>query len=152
MIVYRIARTEQIRDMSGMGARIHGGRWNPKGVSMLYTSMSRALAALELYANRTRVVTLKGFSLAAIIVPDAVTIKEIALADLPVGWNGYPAPVDLSNIGAQWVVSGETLVLAVPSALVHQERNYLINPEHPEMVQVRMGDIEEYRFDRRLLS
>ncbi len=152
MIVYRIARTGHIRDMSGIGARIHGGRWNPKGVSMLYASKSRALAALELYANRARVITLKGLRLATIIIPDTATMKEITPADLPVGWNRYPAPVELSNIGAQWVAAGETLVLAVPSALVHQERNYLINPGHPEMVRVRMGEVEEYTFDRRLLS
>ena len=119
---------------------------------MLYTSESRALAALELYANRTRMVTLKGPFVATIIIPDTVTMKEITAADLPANWNRYPAPVELSDIGAQWVASGETLVLAVPSALVYQERNYLISPEHPEMVQVRMGEIEEYTFDQRLSS
>ena len=152
MIVYRIGRTEHIRDLSGIGASIQGGRWNPKGISVLYTSQSRSLAALELYVNRTRAATLKGLSLATIIIHETATTKQIMLDDLPKGWNTYPAPPELAHIGAKWVKSRETLVLAVPSAVMHQERNYLINPAHPEMVRVRMGDIEDYTFDQRFLS
>jgi len=151
VIAYRIARTEHVRDMSGSGSRIHGGRWNPKGTSVLYTSESRSLAALELYANRARVAKVRGFSVAKIVIPDKATIKKLTLADLPKDWNRYPAPVELANIGAQWVGSGETLVLSVPSVLVYQERNYLINPAHPEMVKVRIDVIEEYVLDRRLI-
>jgi RES domain-containing protein len=152
VIVYRIGKTEHIRDLSGIGASAHGGRWNPKGIGVIYTSQSRSLAALELYVNRTRAATLKGLSLATIIISETVTIKQIKVDDLPIGWNTYPAPAELARIGAQWVKSGETLVLAVPSAVMYQECNYLINPAHPEMAQVGMGNIEDYTFDQRFLS
>ena len=152
MILYRIARTEHIRDLSGLGARLYGGRWNPKGISMVYTSENRALAALELYANRSRVTTLRGLSLALIIIPEDAPVRTIGPGELPSDWMTYPPPAELQEIGARWAESRETLVIGVPSALVHWERNYLVNPANPRMADVRVGDVEEYTFDQRLVS
>ena len=139
-------------DLSGIGASLFGGRWNPKGMRVLYTAESRSLAALEFYAGRGRAGTLIGLSLAIIAIPDTVSISRLTVADLPPGWKSYPAPVELAELGAQWIESAETLVLSVPSALIPQEHNYLINPAHPEMAQVRVDQIEEYSYDQRFLS
>ncbi len=135
-----------------MGAGLHGGRWNPKGVNVIYTAESRALAALELYANRGRVTTLANLSLVSLIVPDGISIKKLLPEDLPTGWSLYPAPDALASIGGRWAMSMETLLLCVPSALMAKEFNYIINPAHDDMAKLRIGEIEEYSFDQRFLS
>jgi RES domain-containing protein len=140
------------RDLSGAGPRLYGGRWNPKGVSVIYTSESRALAVLEFYVHLSRSVILPGLSIVSIEIPDSVSRKEIAMSDLPKNWRTYPAPPELAAIGAEWVRSRESLLLHVPSAIMPPERNSLINPVHSEMRKVRIIEIEEYGLDQRLIS
>jgi RES domain-containing protein len=140
------------RDLSGAGPRLYGGRWNPKGVSVIYTSESRALAVLEFYVHLSRSVILPGLSIVSIDIPDSVSRKEIAMSDLPKNWRTYPAPPELAAIGAEWVRSRESLLLHVPSAIMPPERNILINPVHSEMRKVRIIEIEEYGLDQRLIS
>jgi len=152
MIVYRIVMSAYARDLSGAGPRLYGGRWNPKGVSVIYTSESRALAVLELYVHLSRSVILPGLSIVSIEIPDSVSRKEIAMSDLPKNWRTYPAPPELAAIGAEWVRSRESLLLHVPSAIMPPERNSLINPVHSEMRKVRIIEIEEYGLDQRLIS
>jgi RES domain-containing protein len=149
LIVYRIAATPHIKDLSGMGASLFGGRWNPKGVPLVYTSESRSLAALELYANRSKAGIVMNLSLAAVAIPGYATVREVPASELPAGWNRYPAPLELAIIGSDWAASLQSLVLCVPSALVPQERNYLLNPLHPHMADVAIAEIEEYTFDQR---
>ena len=152
MVVYRIVKSANAHDLSGTGPRLYGGRWNPKGVSVIYTSESRALAALEFYVHLSRTVILPGLSVVSIEIPDSVSRKEIAAADLPKDWRTYPAPPELPAIGAEWVRSRVTLLLFVPSAIMPPERNVLINPLHPEMKEVQITGIEEYALDQRLIS
>jgi RES domain-containing protein len=140
------------RDLSGAGPRLYGGRWNPKGVSVIYTSESRALAVLEFYVHLSRSVILPGLSIVSIEIPDSVSRKEIAMSDLPKNWRTYPAPPELAAIGAEWVRSRESLLLRVPSAIMPPECNILINPVHSEMRKVRIIEIEEYGLDQRLIS
>lgn len=152
MIVYRIVMSAYTRDLSGAGPRLYGGRWNPKGVSVIYTSESRALAVLEFYVHLSRSVILPGLSIVSIEIPDSVSRKEIAMSDLPKNWRTYPAPPELAAIGAEWVRSRESLLLRVPSAIMPPECNILINPVHSEMRKVRIIEIEEYGLDQRLIS
>lgn len=152
MIVYRISLSIHAGDLSGTGAGLHGGRWNPRGVNMVYSAESRALAALELYANRSSAAVLANLSLVSIVIPDDIAVKRIREGDLPRGWNRYPAAPELPDLGAAWVGSRETLVLCVPSALMPRENNYLINPAHADMSRIHLGEIEEYRFDQRFLT
>lgn len=151
MVVYRIVKGAYTRDLSGTGPRLYGGRWNPKGVSVIYTSESRALAALELYVHLSRTVILPGLSVVSIEIPDGVSTKEIAAVDLPKDWRTYPAPPELAAIGAEWVRSKESLLLRVPSAVMPPERNVLINPMHAEMKGVQITEIEEYVLNQRLI-
>lgn len=152
MIVYRIVKSAHARDLSGTGPRLYGGRWNPKGVSVIYTSESRALAALEFYVHLSRAVILPGLSVVSIEISDSVFMKEIAVADLPKNWRTYPAPPELAAFGAEWVRSRDSLLLRVPSVVMPPECNVLINPVHPEMKEVQIIEIEEYVLDQRLIS
>jgi RES domain-containing protein len=152
MVLYRIAKKGYSRDLSGTGPRLYGGRWNPKGISVVYASETRALAVLEFFVHLSRPVILPGLCVVSIEIPDTVTRKEITVADLPGGWRAYPAPPELATIGAEWVSSGESLLLRVPSAVMPPECNVLINPAHLEMKNVHILEIEKYVLDQRLIS
>jgi RES domain-containing protein len=152
MVVYRISRKAYARDLSGTGPRLYGGRWNPKGVSVIYTSETRALAALEFYVHLNRTAVLPGFCVVSLKISDGASRKEIALSDLPKDWRSYPAPAELAAMGLDWARSGESLLLRVPSAVMPPEWNILINPAHPEMRNVKIMEVENDVFDRRMMS
>jgi RES domain-containing protein len=152
MVFYRITKAAYARDLSGSGPRLYGGRWNPKDISVIYTSESRALAALEFFVHLSRAVILPGLSLVSVEVPESVSRKEVPLASLPRGWRAYPAPPELAIIGSTWIRSKESLLLRVPSVLMPPEGNFLINPAHPEMSRVRIIEVMAYTLDQRLRS
>ncbi|MFQ5855410.1 MAG: RES family NAD+ phosphorylase [Anaerolineae bacterium] len=152
MIVYRIAKTQYIHDLSGMGARLYGGRWNRKGVGIVYTSESRALATVEYLVHVPLSVVPSDLSIASLEIPDGIMPKEISPSDLPANWRDYPAPPELAELGTQWALANETLLLRVPSAVVEHEFNILINPSHRDMRHVSISRVEAYRFDNRLLQ
>lgn len=150
MVLYRITKAAYARDLSGSGPRLYGGRWNPKGLSVIYTSESRALAALEFFVHLSRAVILPGLSLVSIEIPESVSRKEVPAEGLPRGWRAYPAPPELAAIGAAWARSKESLLLRVPSALMPPEGNFLLNPAHPEMSHARIIEVVKYTLDQRL--
>jgi RES domain-containing protein len=137
--VYRIAKTPYIDDLTGLGARLYGGRWNRKGIGIVYAAGSRALATVEYLVHVPLALVPEGLSIATLYIPDEVSCKTVALADLPVNWRDYPAPLALADLGTQWVVSRETLSLRVPSAVVAHEWNLLVNPLHPDMPYVTIA-------------
>jgi RES domain-containing protein len=152
MVLYRIAQTAYIGDLSGSGPRLYGGRWNPKGIGVIYTSESRALAALEFFVHLSRTVIPPGLSLASIEIPDKASRKERTMEELPRNWRSYPAPLELADIGASWISSKKSLLLRLPSVIMPPEKNVLINPAHPEMTGVRIIKVEPYSPDPRLTT
>lgn len=151
MVVYRISRKRFIKDLSGLGAKLYGGRWNPKGVSLVYTSESRALAILEYYIHAEPAFLPTDVAIASIHIPDDASKKEILIGDLPSDWRKYPAPSQLAGIGEGWAKSDESLLLFVPSVVVPRERNVLIDPSHSLIKEVAVIDVEDYFFDERLV-
>lgn len=151
MHVYRLAKAKYIRDLSGIGARIAGGRWNVKGTSVLYTSQNRALATVEYLVHVPIAIIPKDLRMATLEVPDAAPQTTVSIKDLPPNWNHYPAPPELAKIGTDWVAGKSQLLLYIPSAVVPGEHNVLINPSNPDMKYVKILDVEVYRFDQRLL-
>jgi RES domain-containing protein len=129
---------------------LHGGRWTRPGVPVVYTSASLALAALEVFVNLERPEPLGDMVAIAADIPDSMTIARMAPAELPASWRSYPAPEALADLGARWANEAKTAVLAVPSAVIPQELNYLLNPRHPGFARIRVGDPEPFRFDPRL--
>lgn len=134
---------------SGEGARLFGGRWNPKGHSVVYTAESRSLALLEMLVQddplRARYV------LIPVRITDAVSVSEIDLASLPPDWRSLATRDTLQAIGRNWLEQGTSAVLAVPSAVVPAERNYLINPNHPDFARIEVGTAEPLETDLRLM-
>jgi RES domain-containing protein len=150
MRVYRITKSPYVHDLSGTGARIYGGRWNHKGISLIYTSESRALATVEYLVHAPISIVPTNISIVTIEIPDRIIPREISISDLPSNWRDYPATLELVDIGTNWALSNETLLLRVPSAVIEHEFNMLINPSHPEIKYVIISNIEKYKIDERL--
>jgi RES domain-containing protein len=148
--VWRLCRKKHAA-FDGEGARLAGGRWNRRGTAVVYTSSTLSLALLEYFVNLGAVAHAPSdlVSVAA-EVPDGLAVSSIDLAALPRGWRRYPAPETLAEIGTQWVEQRTTAVLSVPSAVVPQERNYLINPAHPDFRRITIGRPEPFPLDARM--
>ena len=135
---------------SGEGARLYGGRWNPKGVPLVYTAESQALAVLEILVQdeplRARYVLIPAY------IPDELAIDRIAVDQLPPDWQSPDGRGELQKRGADWVRGGASAVLAVPSAVIPAETNYLLNPEHPDFARIGIGEPLELVTDLRLLK
>ena len=152
MIVYRIAKAVYAHDLSGTGARVHGGRWNKKGIPIVYTASSPALATVEFLVHVDPILRPSNLRLVSIEVPDSASASAIDDASLPEDWATYPAPAKLADIGTSWAETQQTLILRVPSAVVFGDENILLNPMHPEFSAVRVAKDTAYAFDPRLLD
>jgi len=152
MYLFRIAKTVYIGDLSGAGPRQYGGRWNHRGTAVIYTAGTRSLVTLEYLVHVPLSYEPVGLSIATLIVPDGASVRELRLSELPDDWNRFPAQSGLADLGSEWVRGKESLLLRVPSAVVDDEFNLVINPGHPEMADVRIGDVTTYAFDERLLK
>ena len=151
MLVYRIAKKDVVKDLTGTGAKLFGGRWNHRGTAVVYTSETRALATVELLVHVSLSNAPRGLMIATIEIPDKIVPEEVPRASLPRGWRGYPPPREVADLGTGWAKSKKSLLLRVPSAVVKQEYNILINPLHSEMQRVVLRQVEAFEFDRRLI-
>ncbi|AOU97828.1 hypothetical protein BI364_07490 [Acidihalobacter yilgarnensis] len=155
MIVWRIAIHStyyEVDDLSGIGSAHTGGRWNSKDVPVVYSSTSIALAALETLVHlNQRLFPMPRF-LVEITIPDAAWAKRegLALADAPEGWND-PEPDSSKDYGTGWLISGRSEILLVPSVIVPEEQNVLINPAHPQASKIKAKAIRPWTYDSRLL-
>lgn len=150
MKLFRIAKSQNINDLSGTGARIYGGRWNHKGTAIIYTSESISLATVEYLVHVPLSIAPTNLCLATLQIPDEITPKEILITDLPDNWREYPAPSRLAESGSNWAKAKESLLLRVPSVVVEYEYNILINPSHSDMKHVTILQVESYKVDKRL--
>jgi len=150
MLVYRIATSTHVNDLSGEGARLHGGRWNHRGTAVIYTSETRSLATVELLVHVSLSFAPTDLKMATIEVPDEPAPEVVDVAALPPNWRGFPAPPELADLGTSWARSGRSLLLRVPSAVVEHEYNILINPAHPDIARIALAGVEDFLLDRRL--
>ena len=134
---------------SGEGARLYGGRWNPKGWEVVYTAESQSLALLELMVQDDPLRA--HYVLISAEIPAEVAQTRIEAAQLPADWRTMGARDVLQDLGAAWLQAAATAVLSVPSAVVPAERNYLLNPRHPDFAHIRIGSPQSLQTDVRLL-
>lgn len=151
MFLYRISRRAHIKDLSGSGARRYGGRWNHRGVPLVYTSESRSLATVEFLVHVSLPNAPGDLSMATLEVPENIAPKELNPSSLPKNWRDSPAPVELADLGTQWARSNTSLLLRVPSAVVEYEYNILINPLHQDVPRVKLVKVVPYKLDERLM-
>lgn len=134
----------------GQGAKTYGGRWNPTGVAVVYTSSSLALAAFELLVHLGVKTTPKPHVAIPADIPAQLTIESVLPEQLPSNWRDDPPSPVLATIGSQWIRNAQSAVLKVPSAVIDEEWNYLLNPEHPDFTQIAIGKVKPFGFDARL--
>lgn len=148
--VYRIVTPTHAEDaFSGEGARLFGGRWNPPGWPLVYTAATRSLALLEMLAQDQPLHARYAFIPAG--VPAGVRITRLDGAELPREWRKPAARSRLQQLGREWLERGDAVVLSVPSAVLPQEQNFLLNPRHPHFAKITIGTAEALDTDSRLL-
>lgn len=135
---------------NGDGARIAGGRWNSRGRSVVYTSESAALAALELLVHLGRSRSLPDYVIFSCSFGERL-VETIRSEDLPRNWRSYPAPAKLARLGNAWLREQRSAVLRVPSAVIETESNYLFNPYHKQFGRISISEPEPFELDLRLL-
>lgn len=152
MIVYRISKGKYKEDLSGSGAELYGGRWNNKGNKMLYTASSRALALLEVAVHVPYGILPKDYFLITIEVPE-LKMETISLKILKgTNWTSRPPSQLTQKMGDAFISRNKELVLKVPSIVVLQESNFLINPLHKDFDKVKVISVEPFEFDPQLFG
>lgn len=136
---------------TGDGARLFGGRFNSRGVPVVYTAGSISLAALELLVHLRSADVLSMYQLRSVTF-DVALVTKLDPRRLPKTWRRYPASAAVRRIGDEWIAAGVSAVLEVPSVVVESESNYLLNPAHPDFGRIVIGNAKRFRFDARLLK
>jgi RES domain-containing protein len=136
---------------SGEGARRFGGRWNSPGVAVVYLSEHQSLAALEIFVHLQPLVPQDKY-LAYFVEWDEAQMEVLSAKKLPLDWRVSPPGSATMRQGDQWVAEARSAVLAVPSAIVPAERNFLLNPAHPTFGQLRLHKPMSFAFDHRLVG
>lgn len=151
MKIWRICRAVHAAEaFSGDGARRFGGRWNARGVAMVYSSSSLSLAALELFVHLEPSQAPSDLVAVAAELPEGEPGQEFLARDLPADWWTHSALPRLRALGGAWIKACSSLALSVPSAVVRQERNVLLNPLHPRIAELKIAPPEPFLFDERM--
>ena len=145
-----IKATHRDHAYDGQGARLYGGRWNGPGFAVIYTAESIALAVLEILVHLERQEQLINYQLGSVDFPESA-VERLDLERLPHRWRQSPGPTNLQQIGNEWVASGSSAVLQVPSVITgEREANYLLNPAHPDFTSFSLSEPEPFWIDPRL--
>lgn len=152
MRIWRLARARFARTpFDGVGPARGGGRWNSRGTYVAYAASSRALAILEILVHIDRNQAPSDYVFVEAEIPEEA-IEALDIITLPPDWQVEPPPAALRAIGDSWVRSNRTLALRVPSAVVPDEANVLVNARHPSIAQLRIiGEPRRAVLDPRLL-
>jgi RES domain-containing protein len=153
---YRITKEPNLQQaFSGTGARRYGGRWNSVGVEVVYTSAHRSLAILEVLVHieddQSSTGTVRHPYLIYPISFDQSCLEALSPSSLPPDWASYPPAKSTQQIGDEWARRANSPVLSVPSAVVPEEHNYLLNPNHKRFAEIHTGVPVPCRIDPRLL-
>lgn len=147
IVSYRLIKAKHSRAaFDGEGARLYGGRWNSKGIQIVYTSESLALCTLEIFVHVPSYERLKNY----IYIPVVFDSDLVADAQIIDGWDARPVSKISQSIGDQWVKENRAPVLRVPSVIIPEGSNYLLNFNHPDSSQIKIGDPKPLNIDPRL--
>lgn len=143
MYVYRLCNRE-FKTLDGEGARLYGGRWNSVGIPVVYTSEHLSLCLLEQLVHLSINTLPVNWVALKIEIPDKISGEEMTL--LP------KTDLEAKRIGDRWVRSNKSLFLKVPSSIIQTEYNFLINPAHPRVREIKIIEATPFVLDSRLLS
>jgi RES domain-containing protein len=135
---------------SGEGGLYASGRWTARGQPVVYTSASISLAVLEYTVNYRRRGWVPATVLGRASIPTGVTVETVSIDELPPRWSAADPPPQLQKIGGQWLERRRSVVLRLPSAIVTEEWNYLLNPLHADFGKLTFSAPQPFNFDRRV--
>ena len=150
MLVYRIVSHRYSNDLNGAGASLYGGRWNDIGTAILYATQHRSLALCEMMVNLDAVQIQQDYDMLTISIPDNSKFKKLSKRELPANWQSRLIKNDTRELGNRFVAKRRYLFLEVPSVVIAEESNYLINPLHEDFNKVKVVDRKQFIFDKRL--
>jgi len=151
MKAWRLSRFDsRQRTFDGEGARLFAGRWNPAGVPVVYASEHLSLAVLEVLVHARVDQVRIAFHAFEITIPDA-HVEIVPDEQLPRGWDDAAIPRATRELGSTWASERRSVALSVPSVIVRQERNVVLNPLHPDAAKLEIARPTRFRFDERLL-
>jgi RES domain-containing protein len=149
---WRIVREGRAQTaFSGEGAWRNGGRWSSTGVRVVYGSEYQSTAAMEIFVHTVPPLVPEKYKAFRLEWPDHLT-EVLPVKKWPAHWRISPPPQETMEIGDRWVRERQSAVLAVPSAISPDDRNFLLNPEHPDFKRIRIASPIDYIFDPRLLG
>jgi RES domain-containing protein len=147
--LWRITTRKWALDKRCDGARLHGGRWIPPGYPVMYAGTTIEICALEKFVHLTGG-THPPLVLVAIDVPDDESLwLRPRIGELPADWSQLPTPGSAQESGRKWLESAGQLLLLLPSAIIPESTNALINPRHPACGHVKLGIVRDFSFDAR---
>lgn len=150
VVAWRIVKSRFAKQaFTGEGARRFGGRWNSPGHAVVYTAESQALAALEILVHVDSEKLLRKYVAIPVTIEEDL-ISSLDMAKLPRNWKAFPVPPATRMLGDHWVFSRESAVLRVPSVVIPNESNYLLNPLHKDFKKLIVGAPKLFRYDLRL--
>lgn len=152
MQVWRIAKRSYALDRKGTGARLSGGRWNSLGVAAIYAGLTPEIAAMEKLVHTGDFLP-HDLVLAMINLPDDNKLYQRHMVkDLPVGWDALPSSTAAIALGDEFLFAATHLGLIVPSAVMPEASNILLNPAHPAFSTVTINIVRPFEFDSRLFG
>jgi RES domain-containing protein len=151
IVLWKIVKERRRADaFTGEGARLAGGRWNERGTPVVYASESLSLSALETLVHVQKAHMHIAYISFRIEVPDGVRVEEFPRTRLPANWRKEPPPKETMGIGTRWAKDRSTVVLKVPSVIIPQEHNYVLNPLHPDFRKIVKSETGPFGFDPRM--
>lgn len=147
-----IARAHAATAFSGIGNKKAGSRWVPEGELAVYTSEHASTAVLENLVHMDPSHFRNNYVLIAADIPDALAMDVVSVESLAPDWQTRYEDEALQQVGKDWIDRGESAVLIVPSAVMPQEQNQLLNPLHPDFAKIVIDEPEDFRFDGRLVT
>lgn len=148
MIIYRLASGDYIQDLSGTGSKLYGGRWNMIGFHAIYTTENISLAILEILVHIKTYRRPLDYHLLTMSIPDSVKAVTISADKLKKNWKD---DVSYSQfMGSEFLKEQPSLILKVPSAIVEQENNIILNPKHADASKIKIISTRTFEFDKRL--
>ncbi|MEN8180082.1 MAG: RES family NAD+ phosphorylase [Pseudomonadota bacterium] len=152
MRVWRlIARPHAATAFSGIGNKKAGSRWVPEGELAVYTSEHPSTAVLENLVHMEPSHFQNNYVLISADIPDELAMDVVSIESLEPDWQIRYEDEELQQVGKDWIERGESAVLIVPSAVMPQERNLILNPLHPDFAKIVIHEPEDFRFDGRLI-
>lgn len=153
--LWRIAQEAQTyfaEDMTGDGGLYADGRWHGKGRRVVYSASSIALSCIETVVHINQASFPFNRYLVQIKVPEPVYDQAEILTDktAPVGWDAVPAGLTSIKFGNEWLSSRKSLLLIVPSVIIPEEFNVLINPGHEDISKITVKKIRKWIYDPRM--